>query len=114
MQKSLTAIQKLDGVGLLNGVGIALARYPERYPKTLRNIGEFFDGDSLEFIIQQISRSSLTGPSDEDAIQEWIAVEEIEKGEKNMECLDCNYYLNEKLGCFVKSATMDNSKCFKR
>ena len=30
------------------------------------------------------------------------------------ECLDCNFYLNKKLGCFVKLKMGDQLKCFKR
>lgn len=34
---------------------------------------------------------------------------EIEK-----QCLDCNYYLGEKLGCLIKKVTNDKSECSRR
>lgn len=63
---------------LLNAVGEKLAEEPERFPETIENMADYFEGQSREYVLDKLSTSSLVGSDDELAIEQWIAEDEIE------------------------------------
>jgi hypothetical protein len=63
---------------LLNSIGEKLAEEPERFPETIENIANYFEGQSREYVLDKLSTSSLVGADEELAIEQWIAEDEIE------------------------------------
>ena len=63
---------------LLNSIGEKLAEEPDRFPKTIENMADYFEEQSKEYILDKLSTSSLVGADDELAIEQWIDEEEKE------------------------------------
>lgn len=62
---------------LLNAVGEKLAKQPEKFPETIENMADYFEGQSREYVLDKLSTSSLVGSDDELAIEQWIAEGEV-------------------------------------
>lgn len=75
----IECLKTLRGDQLLNFIGEKLAEEPERFPETIENMADYFEGQSKEYILDKLSTSSLVGADEELAIQEWIAEEETER-----------------------------------
>lgn len=75
----IECLEILSEEQLLNSIGEKLAEEPERFPETIENMADYFEGQSREYVLDALSTSSLVGADDELAIQEWIAEEETER-----------------------------------
>lgn len=70
-------LEALKKEQLLNAIGEKLAEQPERFPETIENMADYFEGQSREYVLDKLSTSSLVGADEELAIQEWIAGGEV-------------------------------------
>ena len=71
-------LQVLKEEDLLNAIGEKLAEEPDRFPETIENMADYFEGQSKEYILDKLATSSLVGADDELTIEQWIAEEEKE------------------------------------
>ena len=71
-------LQVLKEEDLLNAIGEKLAEEPDRFPETIENMADYFEGQSKEYILDKLATSSLVGADDELAIEQWIDEEEKE------------------------------------
>ena len=72
-------LEVLKEEDLLNAIGEKLAEEPDRFPETIENMADYFEGQSRENVLDKLSTSSLVGADDELAIEQWIAEEETER-----------------------------------
>lgn len=71
-------LEVLKEEDLLNAIGEKLAEEPDRFPETIENMADYFEGQSREHVLDALSTSSLVGADDELAIEQWIDEEEKE------------------------------------
>ena len=71
-------LEVLKEEDLLNAIGEKLAKEPDRFPETIENMADYFEGQPREHVLDALSTSSLVGADDRLAIEQWIAEEEQE------------------------------------
>ena len=74
----IECLEVLKEEDLLNVIGEKLAEQPEKFPETIENMADYFEGQSKGYILDKLSTSSLVGADDELAIEQWIDEEEKE------------------------------------